>query len=137
MKTEDWQRAGFVERNGKMERIGNESTDVRPAREARGRANILTDNTGQVAELERTLGNAALDEVPVQGRATGRFLVRVTSIRKRLLDQDNLCEKYHVDCCRYAGLLPKDSPGTAQIEVCQEKADKGAREEVRIEIYRI
>jgi hypothetical protein len=136
MKAEDWQRAGFVENKGRLERIEN-ATDVRTRAKATGRTDILADDSGPVAVVERTVRDGAVAEVPVQGRSSGRFLVRVVSIRKHLLDEDNLCAKFHVDCCRYAGILPKDSPGTAKIEVCQQKADKGAAEEIKIEVYRL
>ena len=62
----------------------------------------------------------------------GRFLVRVTSFRRRLLDEDNLCEKYVVDCCRYAGLLPADDAGAAKIEVSQIQVRR--KEEERTEV---
>ena len=65
------------------------------------------------------------------------FLVRVTSIRRILLDEDNLCEKYVVDCCRYAGLLPSDRPGQTKIEVCQRKAGKEEDEATIVEIYEL
>jgi hypothetical protein len=45
-----------------------------------------------------------------------------------LLDQDNLCEKYHVDLCRYAGVIPDDSPEQVIIEVNQRKTVKGEAE---------
>jgi len=63
-----------------------------------------------------------------------RVLIRVTSVRKRLLDEDNLAEKYHVDCCRYAGLVHSDEPGKTKIEVSQRKARKGEEEHTQIEI---
>jgi len=65
------------------------------------------------------------------------FLVRVTSIRRILLDEDNLCEKYVVDCCRYAGLLPSDRPGQTKIEIRQRKAAKGEEEATVIEIFEL
>lgn len=136
--TEDWQRAGFAVKGDELERIDDATTDIRPtSRKARGRANLLADDTGTSSQLERTVENGALGEVQAQGGNSGRFLVRVISIRKRLLDEDNLCEKFHVDCCRYARILPKDSPGTTRIEVSQQKAEPGAQEEIKIEIYRL
>lgn len=63
--------------------------------------------------------------------------MRVTSIRRRLIDEDNLCEKYAVDCCRYAGLLPGDGPGQTQIEIRQRKALKGEEEATLVEIYQL
>jgi hypothetical protein len=133
---EELNRASLVETGGELRKVSNGATDVRATAKKRGRANLLGDDPGPVAKLERIAGDGALGEVQTKGRNSGRFLIRVVSIRKRLLDEDNLAEKYHVDCCRYAGVLPKDSPGTAHIEVSQQKADKGAAEEVRIEIYR-
>ncbi len=64
-----------------------------------------------------------------------RLLVRVTSVRLRLIDEDNLCEKYVVDCCRYAGLLPGDGPATTRIQATQRKVEKGESEHTLIEIY--
>jgi hypothetical protein len=65
----------------------------------------------------------------------GRVLVRVTSRRRRLLDEDNLCEKYAVDCCRYAGVIPSDAPDRAKIEVSQEKVTAKEDEGTLIEIF--
>lgn len=70
-----------------------------------------------------------------EARDRGRFLVRVTSFRCRLLDEDNLCEKYVVDCCRHAGLIPEDSAGVARIEVSQEEVKDKAEEHTLIEIF--
>lgn len=97
---------------------------------------LQAGNTGPVAELERNPGNGALGSVQVQGPTPARFHIRLTSVRKRLLDDDNLCEKYHVDCCRYASLLPGDSPATTRIEVCQRKTEPGEGEKVIIEIFK-
>jgi hypothetical protein len=62
------------------------------------------------------------------------YLVRFTSFRSRLIDTDNLCEKYHCDTLRYAGILPDDSPDQARIETRQVKCAKG-EERTLIEIY--
>ena len=99
------------------------------------RANLSPDDTWTPAKLESSPGDAPLGKEEVQRPVGERFLIRVTSIRKRLLDEDNLCEKYHVDLCRYAGVLPDDAPGKVQIEVCQQKAAKGESEQVVIEVF--
>lgn len=91
--------------------------------------------TGTPAIMEPNPSNATLDSLQVQERPSQRFLVRVTSIRKRLIDEDNLCEKYIVDLCRYAGVIPNDEAGQTQITVYQKKAGKGCAEETRIEIF--
>lgn len=85
-------------------------------------------------ELERDTCHEPLETAPVQKGASGKVLVLLTSFRRRLLDEDNLCEKYHVDCCRYAGLIRADDPGSAKIQICQEKVGSGQAEFVRIEI---
>lgn len=93
--------------------------------------------SGKVDKLERSVGHGTMGAVQVQAGIRRRFLVHVKSYRRRLLDQDNLCCKYLVDLCRYAGVLPSDAPGTAEIKVSQEKVGSKEREFVRIEIYEL
>ena len=93
-----------------------------------------TNDTGKAPIPERTAGNAALVKAQVQGRAGDRILVRIESIRKRLLDEDNLVSKYHTDLCRYSGLIPSDAPGICKIETTQRKAEKGEAERTEITI---
>jgi hypothetical protein len=99
--------------------------------------NFLDLNSGPVAVVERDTGDGALDSQEIQRRLGERVLVRLTAVRTRLLDEDNCCEKYHVDLLRYAGIIFDDSPGQTKIEVCQIKAGKGEREEVRLEVFKI
>jgi hypothetical protein len=101
------------------------------------RANLGVVNTVQPTVVESSVGDRALEKKKTKKRDIGRFLVRVESVRKRLLDEDNLCEKYHVDLCRYAGIIPDDAPGRCQIEVRQRKAEKGEAEKVNIAIYKL
>lgn len=105
------------------------------ASEAFIRANLSVGDDDKPAFVECGAGDAPLEAEEVQRPASERFLVRVTSIRRRLLDEDNLCEKYHVDLCRYSGIIPDDAPGKTKIEVCQIKAGKGEAEKTVIEIY--
>ena len=93
-----------------------------------------TNDTGKAPILERTAGNAALVETQVQSGTGDRILVRIESVRKRLLDEDNLVSKYHTDLCRYAGLIPSDAPGVCKIETTQRKAEKGEEERTEITI---
>ena len=97
-------------------------------------ANLDADATPQAAVVERDSSHAPLAAEEVQRPIGARFLVRITSVRKRLLDEDNLCEKYHVDLCRYAGVIPDDAPDKVKIEVSQRKAQKGERESVFLEV---
>ena len=85
-------------------------------------------------ELERHDEYAAMGKSGAQKADRERFLVRVTSVRNRLLDEDNLCVKLVVDCCRYAGLIPGDSAGEAKIEASQRKVAKGETPHTIVEI---
>jgi len=96
---------------------------------------LLSRNTSQVAVVERDSRDAPLEKKEVQGRVSERVLVRITSVRKRLIDEDNLCEKYHVDLCRYAGIISGDEASKTKIETTQRKAQKGEEEKVIIEVY--
>lgn len=102
-----------------------------------GPSDIQPDDSGKAPKLERTAGHGALVETQAKIPTGQHFLVRITSHRKRLLDEDNLCAKYLVDLCRYAGIIPGDSPGTAKIEVAQEKVGPKEPERVTIEIYAV
>jgi hypothetical protein len=93
-----------------------------------------TDRPRETPQLEPDPVVGALGEGQAQAVHTGRFLVRIEAVRVRLIDQDNLCEKYHVDCLRYAGLIPDDSPDRTQIEVTQRKAKKGEEEHVIVSV---
>lgn len=67
-------------------------------------------------------------------RYPGRISVIITSHRRRLLDQDNLCVKYFLDCLRYAGVIPDDNPQAIDLKVHQIKVSKGQKEFTRIEV---
>ena len=96
--------------------------------------NDQTGNSGTPAIPERTAGDAALVAAQAQGGTRERILVRIESVRKRLLDEDNLVSKYHTDLCRYSGLIPSDAPGVCKIETSQRKAEKGEEERTEITI---
>lgn len=99
-----------------------------------GRTVVPLGNPGPAPVVERDPGDAALAASKIQKRDSGCVLVSVKSFRVRLLDTDNLAEKYHVDCCRYAGILSEDSPDKARIETSQEKVRTKAEERVEITI---
>jgi hypothetical protein len=96
--------------------------------------NPVPESPRPIAKLEHPPCHDPLETGPAKIRNRQKFLVRVTSIRTRLLDEDNLCEKYHVDLCRYAGIISGDEAGTAKIETSQRKAKKGEAEHTLIEI---
>jgi len=127
MNADEYRAKGFVFLDGEWFAPGH----------PKARASARAGNPGQIAELERRVRDGTMGAVQVQKRISGRFFVRVTSFRHRLLDEDNLCEKYVCDLCRYAGALPSDAPSKAKIEVAQEKVGSKEREFVRVEVFKI
>ena len=95
------------------------------------------DYPRQVAIVESNAGDKLASEAQIQKAGKSRFLVRVISVRKRLIDEDNLAEKFLVDECRYAGLIPDDAPECCKIEVSQRKCQENEPEHVIIEIEQI
>lgn len=100
---------------------------------------LPTDHTRPrpVAELEPAFINVALGSASVQAPGRPSFRVSVCSIRTRLLDEDNLSEKYLVDQLRYFGLIPDDNPAQTTICSTQRKCGKGEPEHVEITIDRL
>ncbi len=95
------------------------------------------DDTGKVTFLECVARNESLEKKEIQGSALERFLIRFTSVRKRLLDQSNLAYKFHEDLCRYSGIIPNDSPDICESEVTQRKCKKGEKEHTVIEVWKL
>jgi len=107
------------------------------ASDATRRLNLQTGGAGAAPVVEHNPRDATVGAVQVQAGGGQRFLVRVTTRRSRLVDEDNLCEKFVVDLLRYAGVIPDDAPGTTKIEVAQEKTRKGQEEVVTLEVYEL
>lgn len=97
-------------------------------------ANNQTNRAGPVAIVERTAGGEPLEAPQDKETHSGRVHIRFTSVRKRLLDPDNLSEKYLLDCLRYAGAIRGDEPEKITLETTQRKAAKGEAEHTMIEI---
>lgn len=108
-----------------------------PIQRSEAAADHFTGDPGPPAIVERDPAIRPVRQSAVQGENSGKFLVRITAVRKILLDEDNLCEKYHVDCCRYAGLIPDDAPLGTSIETVQRNAAEGEAEKVVIDIFRL
>lgn len=86
------------------------------------------------AKLECLAGDGALGEIEGKEEGSGRFLVRFVSVRKRLLDEDNLCEKWYLDCLRYTGIVRDDRPEEVKVITTQRKVEPGEEEYVEISI---
>lgn len=95
---------------------------------------IEANCSGKITELE-CYKQIALDSEALPNRQNPkRILVRITSVRKRLLDEDRICEVFLVDCLRYAGIIPNDSPDVTHIITTQRKVSEGEQEHTLIEI---
>jgi len=89
-------------------------------------------NTHPLPKLERhpRTGPLAKDEGEEGG--AGRVHLRIVSIRKRLLDPDNLSVKWFIDCCRYAGIIRGDEHDKITLQIEQRKCAKGEAEATQI-----
>lgn len=67
-----------------------------------------------------------------EGGNPGRIQICVVSYRRRLIDPDNLCPKYFVDCLRYAEIIPDDT--AAQVTVTTEQIKVKSKADERTEI---
>jgi hypothetical protein len=73
-------------------------------------------------------------DAPEEGHPQ-KVRVRVTCVRNRLIDPDNLYVKHHIDCLRYAGLVRDDSADEIRLEVTQRKAQALEEEKVILEVF--
>jgi hypothetical protein len=97
-------------------------------------ANADPDNSGTPPALECNPRHAPLGAKKVQRRPIERVHIVVTSVRRYDADDDNLCEKYHIDLLRYAGIIQGDSQKHCKIETSFRKAKKGEEEHTEITI---
>jgi hypothetical protein len=95
-----------------------------------------SDSARPVPVPESPSVNGALATRQAEARDTRKRIVRITSFRARLLDDDNVCGKFHTDAIRYcrAGILPDDAPGCCEIITSQIKVATKAEERTRIVI---
>lgn len=61
-----------------------------------------------------------------------RIHLRIISVRKRLLDPDNLVPKWTIDALRYCGIIRGDEPDKITLETSQRKAAKGEEEHTEV-----
>jgi len=88
------------------------------------------------AIVERGEQDEPLEADQAKEGDSGKYLVRVTSHRVHLLDEDNLCEKYHIDALRYSGILPSDAPDRTRIITTQKKVAQKSDQFTEITIER-
>ena len=109
---------------------------LKPAIAARNPEHVAAGSIRTDSEPERPTRTALDEAARAQAENTKRYRVRVTSFRRRLLDEDNLCAKFHVDALRYFGLIPDDSPKICKIETSQVEVQSDVEEKTVIEIDR-
>ena len=88
------------------------------------------------AKPQPSVCDGPLATPPPQAGDSAFYVVRVESLRVRLLDTDNLVPKWHVDALRYAGCLPSDAPDRCQIVTTQKKVQKKDQERTLITVER-
>lgn len=71
-----------------------------------------------------------------EGRRSSRLHLRIVSVRKRLIDPDNIVAKWTIDALRYAGIIRDDSAKEITVELSQRKAAKGEEEHTLIEVWK-
>ena len=86
------------------------------------------------AEPQPAVRNEPVAAARGKAAHAGRVLVRVASFRRRLLDPDNLCPKYFIDACRYAGLIRDDTAEAIEFSCGQIKVKTKAEEKTVITI---
>lgn len=86
------------------------------------------------AFAEQVIRNEPLAAVERKEAHSGRVFVVIKSYRCRLTDPDNLCGKYFLDCCRYAGFLRDDTAAEIDFSITQEKVKRKEDEKTTVEI---
>lgn len=87
------------------------------------------------AERQCDPGGKPLATTPGANPDSKRRLVRLTSLRYRLIDARNLWDKYFTDSLVSAGILIDDSPRWCQVEVSQILIPSDSIERVLIEVF--
>lgn len=85
------------------------------------------------AEPKPAVRDESVAEAERKAENTNRVRIRITGYRSRLLDPDNFCPKYFVDCCKYAGFIEDDSADHITIETRQVKVASKSKERTEIE----
>ena len=82
--------------------------------------------------MERHLSTGTLATHEGEEGGASRVHLRIVSIRKRLLDPDNLSVKWLIDCLRYSSIIRGDEPDKITLQVEQRKCAKGEAEATEI-----
>ena len=91
----------------------------------------------QSPQPEPAIRHEPVAEEARKGGNPGRFQVRIVSFRGRLLDPDNLCAKYFIDCLRYSEIIPDDRPQDIELSVTQIKVANKSDERTEITVTKL
>lgn len=124
-------RAGVYERpRPKPSNVKNEVK--KPTNAGLQKAVLPNEGQGGDTKPKRTLRNDTLAKAVSKKENSGRVHIVITQRRKRRIDPDNVINKWHIDCLRYAGVLSDDGEKDVTVSFKQEK---GPVEETIIELF--
>jgi hypothetical protein len=92
----------------------------------------MPKNSSSLPILERNPLNGTLAKSEGKKSDSGRVHLCIVSIRKRLLDPDNLSPKWLIDCLRYSQIIRGDEPDKITLQVEQRKCAKGEEESTQV-----
>lgn len=91
-------------------------------------------NKSPCAEPESSIFHEPLATNEGEKGHPSRVSLIVVSYRRRLIDTDNLCAKFFVDACRYAGFIKDDRAEDIEFSIRQEKVASKELERTEITI---
>lgn len=94
-----------------------------------------SQDSGQSPKLERPAVQKLVRRKKDKNSGARQVQIQVTDVRKRLSDDDNLCEKFIIDCLRRDGTIFDDSPKHARIFTTQRKCTNREDPHTLIEIF--
>ena len=92
------------------------------------------DRKASRAQPEQAIRHESLAKNKGKTIHPDRIQLRIVSYRRRLIDPDNLCPKYFIDCLRYAGFIFDDSETHITLVTSQEKVATKQEECTSIEL---
>jgi len=93
-----------------------------------------TRSAASRAQLEPAVRHESMATEKREAINPGRIQIRIVSYRRRLLDPDNLCPKYFIDCLRYSNLITDDREQDIELQTRQVKVKAKSDERTEIEL---
>jgi len=122
------ENGGWVSPNATKVKAGPKSRDS--GQVSQSKRGVLKQVTGKDASKEGVQGGG--EESPQ------RFIVSITSYRRRHLDPDNLCPKWYIDEIVRAGYIPDDSSKfIVRVEKQVVKIEAPERQRTVIQIFEV